>query len=82
MPWYQPYIVVGSVAAFLVYFCVLREENDVDLQFNKTLYDRIQGLEKQQLLQSYSYNKEHGLSVADIEKRLQELEDEEAKLVA
>ncbi|CAH0719612.1 unnamed protein product, partial [Brenthis ino] len=82
MPWYQPYSVVGSIAVFLIYFCVLREENDVDLEFDKTLYDRIKGLEKEQLLQSYRYNKEQGKSVTEIEKRLQEIELEEAKLVA
>lgn len=82
MPWYQPFSVVGSVAVFLIYFCVLREESDIDLEFDKTLYDRIQGLEKEQLLQSYRYNKEHGKSVEDIERRLKELEAEEEKLVA
>lgn len=82
MPWYQPYSVVGSVAVFLIYFCILREENDVDLEFTKTLYDRIKGLEKEQLLQSYKFNKEQGNSVEDIEKRLQEIEIEEAKLSA
>lgn len=79
MPWYQPYSVVGSVAAFLIYFCVLREENDVDTEFTKTLYDRIKGLEKEQLLQSYRYNKENGKSVEDIERRLREIELEEAQ---
>ncbi|VVC99163.1 unnamed protein product [Leptidea sinapis] len=81
MPWYQPYSVVGSVAAFLIYFCVLREESDIDQQFDTTLYDRVKGLEKHQLILSYKYNKEHGLSVAEIEQRLKELEEEEAKLV-
>lgn len=80
MPWYQPYSVVGSVAIFLIYFCILREESDVDLEFDKTLYDRIKGMEKQQLLQSYRFNKEQGLSVADIEKRLQEIELQEANV--
>ena len=82
MPWYQPYSVVGSVAVFLIYFCILREENDVDLEFTKTLYDRIKGLEKEQLLQSYKFNKEQGKSVEEIEKRLQEIEIEEAKSAA
>lgn len=82
MPWYQPYSVVGSVTVFLIYFCVLREENDIDQEFNKTLYDRIKGLEKEQLIQSYKFNKEHGKSVEDIEKRLKEIEIEETKLVA
>ncbi|KPJ08331.1 hypothetical protein RR48_13070 [Papilio machaon] len=79
MPWYQPYCVVGSVAIFLIYFCVLREENDVDLEFNKTLYERIQGMEKTQLLLSYKYNKENGKSVVDIERRLKEIEEQEMK---
>lgn len=79
MPWYQPLVVVSSVAVFLIYFCILREENDIDLEFDKTLYDRIHGLEKEQLLQSYRFNKEHGKSVQDIEKRLREIEEEEAK---
>ncbi|KAJ0176995.1 hypothetical protein K1T71_007004 [Dendrolimus kikuchii] len=82
MPWYQPYSVVMSVTVFLLYFCVFREENDVDLEFNKTLYERIKGLEKQQLLQTYRYNKEHGKSVEDIERRLLEIEAEEAKQLA
>ncbi|KAF9790076.1 hypothetical protein SFRURICE_002441 [Spodoptera frugiperda] len=80
MPWYQPFSVVGSVAVFLIYFCVLREENDLDLEFDKTLYDRIKGLEKEQLLQSYRFNKEHGKSVDDIERRLKELEEKENKV--
>ncbi|KOB69899.1 Uncharacterized protein OBRU01_07405 [Operophtera brumata] len=79
IPWYQPYSVVCSVAVFLIYFCVLREENNVDLEFNKTLYERIHGLEKEQLLQSYRYNKENGKSVDDIEKRLKEIEEDELK---
>lgn len=82
MPWYQPYSVITSIAVFLIYFCVLREENDIDTEFTKTLYDRIKGLEKEQLLQSYKFNKEHGKSVADIEARLKEIEESETKLVA
>lgn len=78
MPWYQPYSVVASVAVFLIYFCILREENEIDAEFSKSLYDRIPGLEKQQLLMSYRYNKEQGLSVEDIEKRLKEIQAEES----
>lgn len=79
MPWYQPYSVLASVSVFMIYFFILREENDVDMEFSKTLYSRIKGLEKEQLLQSYRYNKENNLSVVEIEKRLQEIEMEEAK---
>lgn len=80
MPWYQPYSIVGSITVFLLYFCVLREENDVDLEFTKTLYERIKGLEKEQLIQTYKFNKEHGKSVLEVETRLKEIEAEEAKL--
>lgn len=79
MPWYQPYVVVGSVTVFLLYFCVFREESDVDQEFNKTLYERIKGLEKQQLLQSYKFYKENGKEVFEIEQRLKEIEEEEQK---
>lgn len=30
VPSYQPIVVMISLAAFLVYFCILREENDID----------------------------------------------------
>ncbi|XP_041978623.1 uncharacterized protein LOC121732736 [Aricia agestis] len=82
MPWYQPFSIVGSVAIFLIYFCFIREENDLDLEFNKTLYERIKGLEKHQLLQAYKFNKENGYSVEEIETRLKEIELEEAKSAA
>ncbi|CAK1546961.1 unnamed protein product [Leptosia nina] len=81
-PWYQPYSVICSVAVFMLYFCVIREENDIDTEFNKTLYDRFKGLEKQQLLLSYSYNKENGKSLIEIEQRLREIEEEESKALA
>lgn len=81
MPWYQPYIVISSITVFLLYFCVFREENDVDVEFNKTLYERIKGLEKEQLLQSYKFNKEHGKEVSEIEQRLKEIEEEEKQRV-
>ncbi|XP_050432644.1 uncharacterized protein LOC126840754 [Adelges cooleyi] len=29
-PWYEAHLVSASVAVFLIYFCVLREENDID----------------------------------------------------
>uniref|UniRef100_A0A1E1WEU8 Uncharacterized protein n=1 Tax=Pectinophora gossypiella TaxID=13191 RepID=A0A1E1WEU8_PECGO len=77
MPWYQPYSVIGSVTVFLIYFCLLREENDMDGELTKTLYERMKGLEKVQLLQSYQFNKEHGKSVVEIEKRLKEIEEQE-----
>lgn len=71
--WYQTYVISISLTVFLIYFCVLREENDIDLELEKNLFDRVPGLEERQLVTSYKYNMEHGLEVADIEKRMKEL---------
>lgn len=71
--WYQPYVVALSVTIFMIYFCILREENDIDLELQKSLYDRIEGLEETQLRIRHKYNLENGLDVKDIEARLQEL---------
>lgn len=71
--WYQPYVISLSLTVFLIYFCILREESDIDLELEKSLFDRVPGLEETQLVVSYNYNKEHGLEVADIEKRMKEL---------
>lgn len=45
----QPFVVLGSIAALLLYFCVLREENDTDLHLSKSLFERIAGLEEEQI---------------------------------
>lgn len=71
--WYQPYVISGSLAIFLIYFCILREENDIDKKLEGKLYDHVDGLEEIQLSLNYKYNKEHGLDVTEIEKRLKEL---------
>lgn len=72
-PWFQPYAVVGSVAVFLIYFCVLREENDVDLELEKSLYDRVPGLEQTQLILNYKYNLENNGDNAEIVARMKEM---------
>lgn len=72
--WYEPYVILASLAVFLIYFGILREENDYDLELSKTLYSRIEGLEEEQLRQSLEYNRLHGLETTDIIKRLQELQ--------
>jgi len=37
IPWYQPYIISLSLTVFLGYFCILREENDIDLLLETNL---------------------------------------------
>lgn len=71
--WYQPFVITGSLVVFMVYFCILREENDVDEKLSMSLYDRIEGLEEHQLEASIQYNRGHGLSTLELEKRLKEL---------
>lgn len=71
--WYQPLVMSASLAIFLIYFCILREENDVDEKLSMSLYDRIEGLEETQLEASLRYNRANGLSTVELEKRLKEL---------
>lgn len=54
---------------FLVYFCVLREENEVDTKLRMTLYDHIEGLEEKQL----EISLEHTTDKTAIIERLEEL---------
>lgn len=74
--WYEPYVVIASLSIFLIYFCILREENDIDVELGRNLYSRIDGLEEQQLRLCLKYNLEHNLDVTDIVKRLREIEAE------
>lgn len=72
-PWYQMYSVVFSTAIFLIYFCVLREESDVDLELEKNLYDRVPGLEEAQLVLNYKFNIENNNDNSKIVARMNEL---------
>ncbi|XP_011184605.1 uncharacterized protein LOC105213453 [Zeugodacus cucurbitae] len=71
--WFQPYVISGSLAVFLLYFCILREESDIDKRLEGNLFDQVAGLEEVQLTVNYKYNRENGLDTSQIEKRLLEL---------
>jgi len=45
--WYTGYVVMGSLGVFMLYFCILREENDLDDIIYRPLPEVIDGLEKQ-----------------------------------
>lgn len=45
-PWYQGPIISLSLTVFLIYFCILREENDIDLMLDKDLGDHLTDFEK------------------------------------
>lgn len=78
--WYQPVVISASLAIFLLYFCVFREENDIDRKLEGSLYDHVSGLEEQQLELVYNYNLKNGLSVSDIETRIKELKEKKPLL--
>lgn len=60
---------------FLVYFTILREENDIDMELNKSLYSRIEGLEEYQLQVTLKHHEAEGLETDSIRKRLKEVEE-------
>lgn len=72
-PWFETYIVLGCVTAFMLYFCVLREENDIDEHLKMPLYSNVPGMEESNLLTTYKFNKEHGKDNREVEKRMKEL---------
>jgi len=78
-PWFQGPVVALSTACFLIYFTCLREENDMDLELSGKLYDRVDGLEKQNLINSIKFNEENGLDTRELKQRLQVILDEEAR---
>ncbi|CAG9865291.1 unnamed protein product [Phyllotreta striolata] len=74
--WYEPYVIIASLSAFLIYFTVLREENDIDVDLSRSLYSRIDGMEEFQLRQLLQYNLKNGIETDSITRRLKQLEDE------
>jgi len=76
-PWYQPLAVTGSVAALLIYFCVLREESDLDARLDGGLLQRVPGLERPSL-EAYVHHQEAAGRNVDVERhRLDQLYEEE-----
>jgi hypothetical protein len=80
MPDIQPFVVVSSVAAFLIYFLYLREENDIDEEMKKPLWEKVPGLERQQLEMLLKYNAEHGIQTKEIIERLEIVKRQEAEI--
>ncbi|KAJ8911169.1 hypothetical protein NQ315_013024 [Exocentrus adspersus] len=77
--WFEPYVLLTSITVFLIYFTILREENDVDQELNRTLYSRIAGLEEHQLKLSLEYNRQHGMETGAILERLKEIDEAKEK---
>lgn len=69
---YKAYIVSASLAVFMIYFCILREPNDLDDAMDRDLYDHF-GPEASRLKKAYDYNIKHSLPTAEITNRLRQL---------
>ena len=48
-PWHQTVSITLSMSVFMLYFFVLREENDWDEELKKSIYERVPGLEKKDM---------------------------------
>lgn len=73
-PEWQPYVISGSLAIFLIYFCILREENDIDEQLRKgNIYAQVPQMELLHLKEAYLSNKKNNLSNEAVEIRLKEM---------
>lgn len=73
VPVAQPYIINLSLVVFMLYFCILREENDIDVQLSGNLYKKVPGLEEANLKLAIEYNESHGLDTIELQKRLDEI---------
>jgi len=72
-PWYQIHIVSASIAVFLLYFLVFREENDIDVMMKKSIWERIPQLHQQDLQCQIEQGKQLGTDVSKLEQELEEL---------
>lgn len=44
--WFTPHAIMTSLAIFMIYFCILREENDIDEIMYRPLPETIKGIDK------------------------------------
>lgn len=54
----------------------IREENDVDIELNKSLFERVPGLEEQQVKMAIKHGQERGMDTTDLEMRMTEILDQ------
>lgn len=78
-PWYQPISVTLSFGVFLIYFLLMREENDLDIELNYTLFERVPGMEEHQIKVAIDYNRMSGKDTTDLERRLAEIQASKLK---
>jgi hypothetical protein len=57
----------------MIYFCILREENDIDVHLSKPLFDTVPQLEASTLITVYKHNLETNKDNTEVIKRLIEI---------
>lgn len=72
-PWIESWSVLASIAVFMIYFGILREENDIDDMLRQPLNEHVPGLEEQTLITSFLYSAKHGQDTKAVEARMREL---------
>jgi len=72
-PWYQIYIVTFSAFVFLLYFGVLREENDMDEYLSLSVGQRVPAVQEQTLVQQIRDGKQLGKDVSELVNEVKEL---------
>ena len=66
----QRYVVMATTSIFLIYFCILREENDVDENLYKPLFETVPHLEIPMLEAAIAEHIRGGRPYKDMEDRL------------
>lgn len=71
-----------SFVAFGLWFFVLREESDWDDNLSRSLYDRVDHMEKTNLITAINYYQRNNMDATPLIERLKELEAEEQAAMA
>ena len=73
----QRKVIIASLTAFLVYFCMLREENDIDEILYQPLIKTIPELEKPLIITAIYDHHMMGLPTKQLRDRLKEINEQE-----
>ncbi|KAL4241090.1 hypothetical protein ACF0H5_001868 [Mactra antiquata] len=74
---YQPYIILVGCFVFIMYFIVLRKENDIDESIAQVMYQTMPELEIPDLKKKIKRYEKMGLYTKPLEDRLKQLEKQE-----
>lgn len=66
-------IVKSSIIIFLIYFCILRESNDVDALLDRGLFEIVPDLEIPMLESDIRRLESHGVNTDELKKKVEEL---------